>query len=127
MRDINSREDILLIMRRFYTKLLEDNTINFFFTEVTEVEQHLEEHFEILATFWEQSLFLKGGYHNNMFAIHKNIHEKRPFTKKHFDIWLNHFNNAIDLYCLGETAEQMKTQALNMATVMQIKFSNSSL
>lgn len=123
MKDIETREDILLIMRKFYDKLLADDAINFFFTKVTSVNQHLEEHFETLATFWEQSLFLKGGYFNNMFQIHKNVNEKSAFTKENFQIWLTHFNTTIDENFKGKHAEQMKTQALSMATVMQIKFS----
>ena len=123
MKDIETREDILLIMRKFYDKLLVDESINFFFTKVTSVEQHLEEHFEILATFWEQSIFLKGGYYNNMFSIHKEIHNKHAFTKDHFETWLHHFNSTIDEYFEGKYAEQMKTQGLSMATIMQIKFS----
>ena len=82
MNDIKNREDILLIMRKFYDKLLADDSINFFFTKVTSVDQHLEAHFEILATFWEQSLFLKGGYFNNMISIHKEVHDKHAFTKE---------------------------------------------
>ena len=123
MNDIETREDILLIMRKFYDKLLADASINFFFTKVTTVDQHLEEHFEILATFWEQSLFLKGGYFNNMFSIHKGVHEKHAFKKEHFETWLNHFNATIDEHFAGKYAEQMKTQALSMATIMRIKFS----
>ena len=122
MTDIETREDILLIMRKFYDKLLADDSINFFFTKVTSVDQHLEAHFEILATFWEQSLFLKGGYFNNMFSIHKEVHDKHAFTKEHFDTWLSHFNLTIDKHFEGKYAEQMKTQALSMATIMQIKF-----
>lgn len=122
MTDIETREDILLIMRKFYDKLLADDSINFFFTKVTSVDQHLEAHFEILATFWEQSLFLKGGYFNNMFSIHKEVHDKQAFKKEHFTIWLQHFNSTIDKHFEGKYAEQMKTQALSMATIMQIKF-----
>ena len=122
MTDIETREDILLIMRKFYDKLLADDSINFFFTKVTSVDQHLEAHFDILATFWEQSLFLKGGYYNNMFSIHKDVHDKYAFKKEHFDTWLNHFNSTIDEHFAGKYAEQMKTQALSMATIMQIKF-----
>lgn len=122
MKDIETREDILLIMQKFYDKLLADDTINFFFTKITTVDQHLEEHFETLATFWEQSLFLKGGYYNNMFSIHKEVHEKSAFTKEHYTIWLNYFYATIDTYYAGKNAEQMKTQALSMATIMQIKF-----
>jgi len=123
MKDIEDREDILLIMRKFYDKLLADDSINFFFTKVTSVDKHLEAHFEILATFWEQSLFLKGGYYNNMFSIHKDVHDKHAFTKEHFETWLTHFNSIIDENFSGKYAEQMKTQALSMATIMQIKFS----
>lgn len=122
MKDIETREDILHILRKFYDKLLVDNSINFFFTEVTQIDQHLEEHFELLATFWEQNLFFKGGYYNNMFTIHKEVHEKHAFTKEHFENWLSHFNVTIDEHFEGKNAEQMKTQALSMATIMQIKF-----
>jgi len=122
-KDIENREDIISIMRVFYERLLKDNRINFFFTQVTHVDQNLEEHFELLATFWEQSLFMKGGYFNNMFQIHKEIHQKQAINIEHFEIWLDYFNQTIDEKYKGEKSEQMKTQALSMATVMKLKFS----
>lgn len=121
MKDIETREDILLIVRKFYELLLADDRISFFFTKITSIDKHLEEHLETLSTFWEQSLFLKGGYSNNMFQIHKNVHEKSPLKKEHYDIWLSHLNTSIDENFEGKHAEQMKTQALSMATVLQIK------
>ena len=66
-------------------KLLADEGINFFFTKVTAIDQHLEEHFETLATFWEQSLFLRGGYFTNMFTVHKEVHEKYKQLKSQLD------------------------------------------
>lgn len=122
MNDIENREDILLIMRKFYDKLLADENISFYFTKITDTDKHLEHHFEVLATFWEQSLFMKGGYSNNMFQIHKDLHDKHALKKEHFDTWLNHLHTSIDDNFEGRYAEQMKTQALSMATVMQIKF-----
>ena len=122
MNDIETREDILLIMREFYAKLLADESINFYFTKITNVDHHLEHHFDILATFWEQSLFMKGGYSNNMFQIHKDVHEKHAFKKQHFDTWINHLYATIDTHFKGENAEKMKTNAISMATVMQFKF-----
>lgn len=121
MGDIESRADILFVLRKFYEKLLGDTDINYFFTRITTIDQHLEEHLEIITTFWEQSIFLKGGYANNMFQIHKELHHKQAFTKTHFEIWLRHFNTTIDAHFKGKFAEQMKTHALSMATVMQIK------
>ncbi|MFT7350576.1 MAG: hemoglobin [Flavobacterium sp.] len=86
MNDIENREDIILIVREFYDKLLNDSKVNFYFTKITDVDKHLEHHFEILATFWEQSLFLKGGYSNNMFQIHKDLNEEYSFSKEHFNV-----------------------------------------
>ena len=122
MNDIETREDILLIMREFYDKLLADESINFYFTKITDTDKHLEHHFEVLATFWEQSLFLRGGYFTNMFTVHKEVHEKSKFTKEHYTIWLEYLSTTIDAHFEGKYAEQMKTQALSMATIMQIKF-----
>ena len=47
MKDIERREDLLLIMEKFYDKLLVDETISFFFTKITNTDKHLEEHFGI--------------------------------------------------------------------------------
>ncbi|MEZ4852824.1 group III truncated hemoglobin [Flavobacterium sp.] len=123
MKDIENRQDILLIMQKFYDKLLADSTINFFFTETTTVSTHLNEHFETLANFWEQALFLKGGYRNNMFQKHLDVHKKMAFTSNHFQTWLNHLHSTIDENYEGNYAEQMKTMAQSIATVMQIKLS----
>ena len=122
MNEIENRADILLIMKEFYDKLLMDDTVSFYFSKITNTDQHLEHHFEVLATFWEQSLFMKGGYSNNMFQIHKDLHEKHAFKKEHFETWLGHLYTTIDSRYEGKYAEQMKTNALSMATVMQIKF-----
>lgn len=122
MKDIETRENIVFLMKSFYDLLLADDSINFFFTKITSTDQHLAEHFETLATFWEQALFLKGGYHNNMFQIHHEIHTKHAFQKQHFETWLFHLNSTIDKHFKGDNAEKMKTNALSMATVMQIKF-----
>lgn len=123
MKDIQTREDIIVIMRKFYDKLLTDDSISHFFSKTTDVSEHLEEHFETLATFWEQALFLKGGYKNNMFQKHLDVHTKSPFEKEHFQTWLHHLHSTIDEYFKGEYAEQMKTQSLSIATVLQMKFS----
>jgi len=123
MNDIQTREDIILIMRKFYDKLLADDSISYFFTRTTNVSNHLEEHFETLATFWEQALFLKGGYKNNMFQKHLDVHEKSPFETQHYKTWLEHLHTTIDEDFKGEYAEQMKTMSQSMATVLQIKFS----
>jgi hemoglobin len=50
-----------------------------------------------------------------------DIDKKEHLTPELFKIWLNHFNNSVDENFMGEKAEQIKTQALSIATIMQIK------
>lgn len=119
MRDISTRADLLFLMEQFYQKLLNDKTIGYIFTDVAHI--NLEKHLPILADFWEQTLFYRGGYKNNVLQIHQDLHQKESLTKAHFDTWLMHFNATVNENFEGECAEKIKVRALSIATVMQLK------
>ena len=119
MGDIENQEDLFLLVSEFYKKLLSDPSISYIFTDVVKIK--LEEHLPILVTFWSQSLFNTGGYFNNLTKIHLDIRQKEYLTPELFKIWLGHFNSTVDEHFSGENAEKIKTQALNIATVLQIK------
>ncbi|MFM9987428.1 MAG: group III truncated hemoglobin [Flavobacterium sp.] len=119
MNDIQNQDDLYLLVDNFYQKLLSDKSISYIFTDVIKI--HLEEHLPILVTFWSQAILGTGGYTNNLTQIHLDIDEKEHLTPELFKIWLNHFNNSVDENFMGEKAEQIKTQALSIATIMQIK------
>ena len=119
MRDIQTREDLHLVMSEFYSKLLSDNKISFIFTEIAKID--LQSHLWDLVDFWEQILFNSGSYKKNVLQIHHNVNQKIKLTEEHFAIWLNYFNTAIDENFKGQIAENMKTRALSIATVMKIK------
>ena len=120
--DIATRKDIELIMRHFYARLLSDPDVAYIFTDVAKID--LEKHLPHLADFWEQNILNSGSYGKNVLKIHFDLHALEPLTKAHFQIWLRHFNNTIDESFCGEKAELMKTRALSIATVMQIKLQN---
>ena len=119
MKDIQNQEDLYLLVKDFYKKLLSDNSISYIFTDVVKIK--IEEHLPILVTFWSQAILGTGGYVKNLTQIHLDIHKKEPLTPELFTIWLNHFYNSVDENFKGEKAEQIKTQAISIATVMQIK------
>jgi hemoglobin len=50
-----------------------------------------------------------------------DIDTKEHLTPELFKIWLNHFYTTVDENFKGQKAEQIKTQALSIATIMQIK------
>lgn len=119
MTDIQTREDLHLLMSEFYKKLLADDKISFIFTEVAKID--LEPHLWDLVDFWEQILFDTGSYRKNVLQIHQDVNQKLKFSEEHFAIWLQYFNTTIDENFKGQIAENMKTRALSIATVMKIK------
>ncbi len=119
MKDIETQDDLYFLVDNFYQRLLSDSSISYIFTDLVKIK--LEEHLPILVTFWSQAIFDTGGYFNNLTKIHLDINEKEKLTPELFTIWLNHFNAAVDDNFIGNNAEKIKTQALSLATVMQIK------
>lgn len=119
MKDIENKEDLYLLVDEFYKKLLSDPSISYIFTDVVKI--NLEEHLPILVTFWSQSLFNTGGYYNNLTQMHLDISKKEHLTPELFNIWLHHFNSSVDENFKGTNAEKIKTQALSIATILQIK------
>lgn len=122
MRDIKNRDHLLLLLRAFYGKLLQDPAISYIFTDVAKI--NLEEHLPHLADFWEQTLFHTGGYRKNVMQLHLDLNTQEPLTDAHFEIWLAHFNATVDALFAGDVAEKAKTRALSIATVMRIKLHN---
>ncbi len=119
MRDIEKREDIDRILEVFYEKLFADPAINEIFLDVAKT--NLEEHLPELGDFWENLLFQTKFYNKNVMQIHKDLDDKYPFTKEHFDIWLGHFNDAVDENSKGMMAQNMKDRAYSIAYVMRTK------
>lgn len=119
MTDIQSQEDLYLLVDAFYKKLLSDASISYIFTDVVKIK--LEEHLPILVTFWSQAILGTGGYFNNLTQIHLDVSAKEYLSPELFKIWLDHFNTTVDENFKGDKAEQIKTQALSIATIMQIK------
>ena len=119
MKDIQTREDLHLLMSEFYKKLLADSKINSIFIEVAKID--LAPHLLELVDFWEQILFDTGDYRKNVLKMHLDLNQKIKFSEEHFAIWLSHFNLTIDENFAGQIAENMKTRALSIATVMKIK------
>jgi len=119
MRDIQTREDLHLLMSEFYVKLLADSKISFIFIEVAKID--LTTHLMDLVDFWEQILFDTGSYRKNVLQIHIDLNQKIKLSNEHFAIWLSYLNTTIDENFKGQIAENMKTRAVSIATVMKIK------
>lgn len=118
-QDILNREDLLLLMDRFYSKALTDATIGHYFTEV--VQLNLQKHIPIITDFWETILFDTGKYNGNTMKVHEELHEKSPFKSEHFNRWMEMFKETVNENFEGNNAEKIKQRAISIATVMNIK------
>ena len=78
MNDIQSREDLHLLMSEFYVKLLADSKISYIFTTVAKID--LAPHLIDLVDFWEQILFDKGQYRKNVLQIHSNLNQESKLS-----------------------------------------------
>ncbi|WP_395052379.1 group III truncated hemoglobin [Flavobacterium sp.] len=124
MQDIKTQTDLDFLVRNFYKKLLSDEAISYIFTDVVKV--NLEHHFPILVTFWSQAILGTGGYTNNLTQIHLDVNAKEYLSPQLFSIWINHFNASVDENFKGENCEKIKTQALSLATILQIKIAKEN-
>ena len=125
MKDIQNQKDLYLLVDEFYKKLLSDDSISYIFTDVVKIK--IEEHLPILVTFWSQAILGTGGYTHNLTQIHLDVNAKEYLSPELFKIWLNHFNATVNENFKGDKAEQIKTQALNLAIIMQIKIKKEML
>ncbi len=124
LKDIQDREDIKLLINTFYEKVRKDKSLGFIFDEVAKVDW--ENHMPIMYDFWENILFHTGNYKRNAMQVHVDLNEKTSLKAAHFDQWLLIFKTTVDELFAGEVANNAKTRAISIATMIQIKISNSS-
>jgi hemoglobin len=115
--DIQSRTDIIHLLRHFYGRVIPDPQIGHFFTEVVQLD--LEAHLPRLADFWEQILLGSGTYTGNPIHVHQAIHARVPLGEADFNQWLMRWRESVDALFVGQVAELAKSRAITIAGVMQ--------
>ena len=116
LQDISNRDDIQRIIAVFYTQLLTDPIIGFFFTDLVTLD--LEKHIPKIADFWAFQLLGAKNYRGNMFEAHRQLHVKAAMSEDHFHRWVFVLHNTIDALYAGPVAEAMKLKAAMIAQKM---------
>lgn len=111
-QDIRNREDIELLVRKFYDTLLTNESIKPVFDNL-----NFEKHIPHIVSFWAFVLLDEAGYNTNVFDKHVNL----PIKEEHFDIWLNHFERTVNDLFEGEKAELAKLRAQTIAFTFKAK------
>lgn len=118
-KDMEGREDVELLVVRFYDKVKADDTIGYIFNDIAKV--NWEKHLPVMFNFWENVLFYTGSYEGNPMDIHLHLNRVAPLTKAHFGRWNELFLQTVDELFDGTNAILAKQRALSISTVMQLK------
>lgn len=119
MKNLETREDIEVLVNKFYDKVIEDETIGFFFQDVAKVDWSL--HLPKMYAFWETLLLGKVSYKGNLMAVHFPINEMVAMEKSHFNQWLQLWTETIRENFSGELADLAIYKASNIANLMAYK------
>ena len=123
-KDIQTRDDVFLLVTSFYKKVRKDETLGPFFNDaIKDWDAHLDK----LTTFWESSLFmtrkLEQRYYGNPLEAHVKVDEdnNNSISELHFGLWLNLWLQTIDELFVGDCAENAKRRARKMASFLYLK------
>lgn len=121
MKDISSKADIELLIKSFYSNLLNNDDMKHFFQKID-----FEKHLPRMIGFWDFIIFnTPNAYVGSLMPIHEHIHQIFPIEKRHFEIWLLTFEKTVDEYFLGPNAESAKNSALQIGATMRYKIIGS--
>ena len=115
-RDLNNREDVEVLLRRFYGRVFEDDVLAEPFSELR--THGLESHLPVMCDFWETVLFRAGLYRGNALLVHRQLDERHPLCANHFARWLTLWEATVDEMYTGPSAIRAKVQAGRIAKSM---------
>ncbi|MFC7346478.1 group III truncated hemoglobin [Chryseobacterium zhengzhouense] len=119
MKNLESREDIELLVNSFYNKVIKDETIGFFFNDIVKVDW--DKHLPKMYSFWETILFGQMSYKGNPMAVHFPINQMEAMEKRHFEKWLKLWKQTIEENFTGYNASMAITKSENIANLMAYK------
>lgn len=119
MNDINSPEDIKLLVNKFYDGVKQDSILGHIFHEI--IGEDWSHHLPIMYRFWETVLLNTTGYTGNAVQKHITVDKRIPLEQKHYDQWLLLWKKTIDSLFAGEVAENAKKRASMMMQLIAMK------
>lgn len=113
--DIQTDEDISLLVHTFYGKVQDDERLGYIFNDFAEVDW--DHHLPRMVDFWSNLLFQTGRYKGRPFRQHLPL----PIEKEDFNRWYNLFTETVDCCFEGERAEYAKEMAGKIAASFSLR------
>lgn len=99
----------------FYDKINKDDLLGPIFNDFAKVSW--TKHLDIMYNFWGSMIFKEASYSGKPFDKHLPL----PIETKHFDRWLNIFNENMDAQFEGENADMFKERAKSIGLIFDYK------
>lgn len=111
-KDIETRNDIQLLVDSFYSKVKVDDLLGPVFAGLD-----WPHHLPIMYNFWSSMLLGDQTYRGNPLEKHLRL----AITANHFSRWLKLFKQTVDENFNGEKADEVKLRADSIAAIFQLK------
>ena len=113
--DIETMEDIRLLVDTFYDSVRKDPLIGPIFIGV--IKDQWPAHLDKMYRFWQTILFDERTYSGSPFLPHAGM----PLEQQHFEHWLALWFHTVDGFFEGERANEAKWRGQRMATMFLSK------
>ena len=110
--EITTREDIKVLVDKFYDKVQKDPLLAPVFSHV-----NWPHHLPIMYNFWSSMLLGDQSYRGNPLQKHLPL----AIQGEHFDQWLKLFGETVNENFLGDKAEEVKMRAHSIAGIFQMR------
>ncbi len=114
-KNIETLEDIKLLVDDFYGKVREDDLLSPIFNSV--IQDRWPEHLEKMYRFWQTVLLADHTYYGSPFTPHAQM----PVHQDHFERWIELFHGTLDDHFTGEVAEEARWRSTKMAEMFLYK------
>lgn len=119
LRDIETREDLELLVNAFYDKVRADALLGPIFQEI--IGDDWSHHLPVMYTFWNTVLFGAEGYKGQAVGKHVEIDRKIPLLPEHFERWISIWKETVDRLFEGGNAGKIIEKAGMMLQLIQFK------
>lgn len=110
-KDIEDLDDIKLLVDTFYNNVRKDTLIGPIFDDT--LRGHWDQHLTKMYSFWQTVLLGQQSYRGAPFVPHMNL----PVDRRHFDSWVQLWEETIDQLFQGQIAVEAKWRAGKMKEV----------
>lgn len=122
-KDIQNRQDIVLLVDTFYNYIQQSSKIGYVFNEVAKIDWST--HLPKMYSFWASALFGEKTYSGSPMRKHVALSKITTMSEVEFSEWLSIFNQTVDELFEGRVANEAKFRAANIARNMSKKIQAS--